>query len=691
MSFRYLIQNKKLSYKDEFLFVKRVTYIFIILCLIFKTSQTIAETQTNQTQIDSLTNRYINTSGRDKLKNFLELSRAYWESDPPQAIQLALEALAIAKNLDYHKEVAKAMYYLGCAYHINNQHDLSLEYLHDTYRFSNTHNFHEINAEASLQLGVVYYQLRKFKRCFSFTQKAYATFINLNKPEGRIKCQNLLGLYHKSQNNNDLASNYLDEALKSAKNLKDNKLTFAILIDLGNYYANKGNISEAIKTYKEAVNYHQNSSQNYNVALFELNLAILYLKYDENEKALSHLKKGHTISKKLKSHHLHSTYYNFLTQYYTKEKNYKLALNAHQKAQTYKDSIIEDQQTNKITDIEIRQATRNQDIENHRLKEDNQIKDIKIFRQYSIGLSLLLALMVGIFVLIIRNRNNLKKNEILELEKSMADQHAEEMFDKKEALERSENALKTANETKDKMFSLIAHDLRGSVGNISNGLRMLLTEEDLVLSEEETKEFLGSLFHSADNSYELLENLLAWARNQSHSIEPTLEMVDLDSIILSNLELLSELGKIKSIKIFTSTNNKTDVFCDRNMVHTVLRNLISNSIKFTNKGGTIEIRSEIKEHFVTVSVIDNGVGMRKDQIQNIHKGFTTDGTANEKGTGIGLALCRDFLTKNNGWFNVHSEIDKGSTFTFTIPRRPLSKRKFSELVKKEHGYSLLNI
>ncbi len=176
-----------------------------------------------------------------------------------------------------------------------------------------------------------------------------------------------------------------------------------------------------------------------------------------------------------------------------------------------------------------------------------------------------------------------------------------------------------------------------------------------------------------------------------NSIKPNLELVDLESIVLSNLELLSELGKIKSIKIFTSTDNKVNIFCDRNMIHTVLRNFISNAIKFTNKVGLIEIRTEIKEHFISISIIDNGVGMRKDQIENIHKGFTTDGTANEKGTGIGLALCRDFLTKNNGWFSVKSEVGKGSTFTFTVPRRPLTKRKFSELVKKEASYSLLNI
>ncbi len=671
--------------------MKRTTYILIFLCFVVKTSFAFSDSQDNTAHIDSLRNKYLNSYGREKIENYLELSRAYWRTDPPQAIQFSLEALAHAKNLDYYKEVAKAMYYLGRAYHFNNQYDLSLEYLYNTYRFSNTHNFPKINAEATLQIGIVYYQLGNFKKCYESAQEACAVFTKVGDKKGIIRSHNLLGLYYKSQNEHDLATGYLDEALKSAKALKDKELISTILNDLGSYYADKGDILEAIKTYKEAVSYHQNNSQNYNVALFELNLAILYLKHNENDKAFDHLKKGYTITKNLKSHRLFSTYYDFLSQYHKKEKNFSSALNAYQTAQAYKDSIIADQQTNKIADLEVRQATRNKEIENERLREENQTKDVEIFRQYTIGLSLLVALMIGFFVLFIRVRNNRKQSEILQLEKSMANQHAKEIFKKNKALHKSEDALKTANETKDKMFSLIAHDLRGSVGNISNGLRMLLTEEDLVLSEQEKREFLGSLFHSADNSYELLENLLAWARNQSHSITPSLELVDLNSIVLSNLELLSELGKIKSIKIFTSTDNKVDIFCDRNMIHTVLRNFISNAIKFTNKSGIIEIRTEIREHFVSVSIIDNGVGMRKDQIKNIHKGFTTDGTANEKGTGIGLALCRDFLAKNNAWFNVTSKVDKGSTFTFTVPRRPLTKRKFSELVKKEASYSLLNI
>ncbi|MGZ2368963.1 tetratricopeptide repeat-containing sensor histidine kinase [Ancylomarina sp. YFZ004] len=668
--------------------MKKITSILIILCLSFKISIAISGPQS---KIDSLENLVKNSSGRDKLENFLELSRANWELDPPRAIQLTNEALALAKNLDYNEQVAKAMYYLGRAYHINNQYDQSLKFLLDAKRFSEQYKFLEINAEIALQLGIVYHQLGNYKNSNIFCQEAHSTFHILKNKKGLARCTSLKGLNYKSKNMDTYALDYLNRGLESAKELNDDELICDALNNLGTFYTEKGNILDAIRVYKEAVSYHRDNSLNYNVGLFELNLGVLYLKHDENDKALSHLNMGYAIAKKLKSHRLYSYYYDFLSQYYTKQKSYSEALSTYQKAQAYKDSIIRDQQTNKITDLEVQQATRNKDIENQRLVEDNQAKDIKIFRQYTIGLSLLLALIVSFFVLFIRIRNNRKQSEILQLEKNMADQHADEMFEKKEALQKSEDALKMANETKDKMFSLIAHDLRGSVGNISNGLRMLLTEEDLVLSEEEKKEFLGSLFHSADNSYELLENLLAWARNQSHSIAPSLEMVDLESIILSNLELLSELGRIKSIKIFTSTDNKIDIFCDRNMVHTVLRNFISNAIKFTNKSGIIEIRTEVKEHFVSVSVIDNGVGMRKDQIQNIHKGFTTDGTANEKGTGIGLALCRDFLSKNNGWFNVQSEVDKGSTFIFTVPRRPLSKRKFSELVKKETSFSLLNI
>lgn len=167
-------------------------------------------------------------------------------------------------------------------------------------------------------------------------------------------------------------------------------------------------------------------------------------------------------------------------------------------------------------------------------------------------------------------------------------------------------------------------------------------------------------------------------------------MVDACSIINSNIGLLSDLAKIKSINLFTSENPNIEVFVDWNMINTVLRNLISNAIKFTNKGGNVEIKSEIGEHFVKISVIDDGIGMLPDQVDNIYDGKTTDGTAAEKGTGLGLTLCRDFLIKNHGKMIVSSEVDKGSTFAFIIPRRPMNHEKYLELVEKETLLFLIN-
>jgi signal transduction histidine kinase len=272
----------------------------------------------------------------------------------------------------------------------------------------------------------------------------------------------------------------------------------------------------------------------------------------------------------------------------------------------------------------------------------------------------------------------------------LVSQHQEELIGAMKRLKVSEDKLRTANETKDKMFSLIAHDLRGSIGNISNGLRMMLTDKELNLSEEDKTEFLQSLFHSADNSFELLENLLFWAKNQTSTISANLQMVDASSIISSNINLSAELAKIKSIRLIATVNPSVEVYIDWNMINTVVRNLISNAIKFTNKGGVIEVKSEIGDYFVKISVIDNGIGMMPDQIENIYEGKTTDGTANEKGTGLGITLCRDFLVKNHGEMMVTSEVDKGSTFSFIIPRRPMSDEKFSEFVEKETLISVVN-
>lgn len=667
--------------------MKRKSSLIILILLASFALNAIPRYQSN---LDSLNARLGKTAGREKLEVYLELSRAYWYSDPNKGLDLGSQALALAQSLEYEREVAKAMYYLGNAYHINGQLDYSLDYLLKAYRFAQKHKFTSQLADISQQLAMVYYQSKKLNKTYQYTLEANEIYSSLNDMLGLAKCNNLFGLYYRGIHQYDEAIKHFKEGLQIAKEFGNDELTASILNDLGSLYAEKDDPRLAIDTYLEAVKYHSTESPKYKTGEFELDLANMFIQNGNLKEAVTHLNKGFLIANKLKSRQLKQDYYRVLASYHNKKGNNIETVKAYQNLQAYQDSIANDQLANKIEELNNRHTIEIKDAESRKWMQEAQLKDLKLTRQFIIGLSILLILAIAIFILVIRYRNNLKDNELLYLRNSLVNQHQEQLIDAMKRLKNSEDKLRTANDTKDKMFSLIAHDLRGAVGNISNGLRMYLGEEDLNLSEEDKTEFLEALFHSSDNAYELLENLLFWAKNQTKTMQANKQMVDASSIINSNIGLLADLAKVKSINLFTSENENVEVYVDWNMINTVLRNLISNAIKFTNKDGNIEIKSIVGENFVKISVIDDGIGMFPEQIDNIYDGKTTDGTAAEKGTGLGLTLCRDFLVLNQGQMMVESEIDKGSTFSFVIPRRPMSREKFEELLSKEHLFSLVN-
>ncbi|RUT78811.1 tetratricopeptide repeat-containing sensor histidine kinase [Ancylomarina longa] len=643
-----------------------------------------------QNRLDSLNNRYGKVYGREKLETLLEISREYWNIEPNKGVELGSQALALAQNLDYSKQVVKALYYLGTAYYYNNQYDNALDYLLQAHRFASNHDYKKYLADISIQLATVYYQSGKLKKSYDYTITALDIYESQGDSCGVANCQNLLGIYYMGIHEYDRAIDYFQNGLKLGKELSKKSIIGSILNDLGSLYTVMGDTLKAIRTYKEAVKYQKSSVPNYKSGEFELNLGHLYILHGELARAKMYLSQGLRTAKALKSKRLLRDYYKYMALFYTKNEEDHNSVIAYQTQQAYQDSLAADQLANKIEDLDSRHAIEVKNQENQELRAENQTQQLEITRQYIVGLLILLVLLVAIFLLTFRYRNNLKDNELLYLRNRLVSQHQEELISAMKRLKNSEDKLRKANETKDKMFSLIAHDLRGAIGNISNGLRMYLGDEDLNLSEEDKKEFLQALFHSSDNAYELLENLLFWAKNQTKSITANKQMVDASSIINSNIGLLGDLAKIKSIKLFTSSNPSVEVFVDWNMINTVLRNLISNAIKFTNKDGSIEINSQIGEYFVKISVKDDGIGMMPEQIENIFDGKTTDGTANEKGTGLGLTLCRDFLIKNKGKLYVESTVDKGSTFSFIIPRRPMSQAKFEELLHKESSISLVN-
>ncbi|MCH8169907.1 MAG: GAF domain-containing protein [Bacteroidetes bacterium] len=247
-----------------------------------------------------------------------------------------------------------------------------------------------------------------------------------------------------------------------------------------------------------------------------------------------------------------------------------------------------------------------------------------------------------------------------------------------QVIERKQNAvklkkyaeeLKEANKTKDKFFSIIAHDLKSPFQGLL-GYSQILTTEYATITEEERIFFINSIDEISKNAFSLLEDLLTWSRLQTNKMEIKIEKFNLYEYLSQTISLLKQTALNKEIKINSFIDNKIYVNADKNMVCTIARNIISNATKFTNKGGEITVSSNLVENFVELSIKDTGVGIEKknlDKLFVIDKTFTTKGTANEEGTGLGLLLCKEMIEKQGGKIWAESEPGKGSNFVFTIP------------------------
>ncbi len=232
-----------------------------------------------------------------------------------------------------------------------------------------------------------------------------------------------------------------------------------------------------------------------------------------------------------------------------------------------------------------------------------------------------------------------------------------------------EQALKESNKTKDKFFSIISHDLK-SPFNSMLGFSKMLDEKFEKYDTEKKKKFINIINQGLQDTYKLLENLLTWSRSQRGSIDFKPEKLNLHLLAKETSGLLHQSTENKSIKLKNKIADNIYVDADKDMLSTIIRNLISNAIKFTQKGGDISINAKNKQQFIEISVKDNGIGISKEiqsKLFDIGENTSTQGTENETGTGLGLILCKEFVEKHGGKIWIKSEEEKGSEFVFIIP------------------------
>ena len=259
--------------------------------------------------------------------------------------------------------------------------------------------------------------------------------------------------------------------------------------------------------------------------------------------------------------------------------------------------------------------------------------------------------------------------EELQYNKIISDQNARELELVNKKLNDSENELLQLNASKDKFFSIIAHDLRSPFTSLLGFSEYLANEiDDMEVSQ--IKEFAQNIFRSARGTFSLLENLLQWSRLQTGKIEFVPAKLSLNEIVDQMFEIYSITALKKQITLERKLDYGLEVFADRYMVEAIFRNLLSNAIKFTPVDGTIVISAIKKKEVIEIHVSDNGVGILKEDIGKLFKideHVTTLGTQNEKGTGLGLMLCKEFVENNKGNIYVKSKVGKGTSFIFTLP------------------------
>jgi signal transduction histidine kinase len=234
----------------------------------------------------------------------------------------------------------------------------------------------------------------------------------------------------------------------------------------------------------------------------------------------------------------------------------------------------------------------------------------------------------------------------------------------------SEQRLKELNATKDRLFSIIGHDLRGPIGGFKSLIQLLISGYDLSNSKQ-LLEILKVIHKTANSTYDLLENLLEWAKSQQNEIVFNPEKINLKDLVFNIMNLFSEVILNKEINIVNEIPDDQFLVADKNMLSTVLRNLISNAIKFTPNGKSIKISVANIGDNIKISVQDEGTGIQEEDLPKLFNSLSplsTYGTQGEKGSGLGLLLCKDFIDRHNGIIEVNSIWGKGSTFSFTLPQ-----------------------
>jgi signal transduction histidine kinase len=430
--------------------------------------------------------------------------------------------------------------------------------------------------------------------------------------------------------------------------------------NVGNVYKKTNNLRKARENYLKSLNLSIEKGQD--VGIMYNNMALALVEMDEGlfTSAAQRLNKVDELIDLLGMTKLGPDLLEAYAKLEESRGNFAKALEYHKQFKAYADSmqLVANQQ--QIDEMQIKYESEKKSLENEKLKNQDMLNKEIIRNQRLLGLFILITLVFLILFIIIISRSRQKLKRAFGVLKKLN----QEVISQKEKLEE-------ANDTKDKMFAIIAHDLRSPFSALMGFLNLLISDFE-TLEDAEKKEMLEVVNNQSIKTYGLLENLLQWSMMQRGMIVPHPEELELNSIVHFQFNELRSRAANKQIELVNNVPAGLQIFIDETICNTILRNLINNAIKFTQRGGLIKVDAVDKPNEICISVIDNGIGMTQEQAsrlfqKNIHR--STAGTDNETGTGLGLRIVKDFVDLLNAKIQVESQPGKGSVFALSFRKK----------------------
>lgn len=550
----------------------------------------------------------------------------------------------------------------GIAAHQSGDTDQALKYFDQMLRECEASDDRNCVASSHRLMGESYRATGEFDLALQHLRSARNILLQTGNQTGLAQTYNRLGAVFFEYPDRDSARIYAHKSIEITQVLGDLEFTANNLNLLGALEREAGNYAKAIEHLEHSYELQSKLSDQDDIPNVLNNIAITYSMMNRSDKAIEYANRSLELSEVSGIHAYSDIACQVLSGAYKKKGDYKSALKYYEMHTQHHNAVFSAEKAKEIArinaeydDYKIKQQNQLTQQENTLLRQNLALEEASSSRQRSINIGITVALILVVILawVLFNGRRRLQLANIM-------------LTGKNKEIREQKDQLEDLNRVKDHLFSIIGHDLKSPLNSL-NGILQLLKSGDI--SPEEIRVITASLTDRLDYTTMLVDNLLNWARSQLEGFSMRPDRVSLTDLAMGQVRLLEPQAQHKGVKITKELDGHVVAYADRDMIELAIRNLLANAIKFTPKGGEINVKATADDEAVHLEVKDSGIGMNDEAIARIlnKEFFSTRGTAKEKGTGLGLMLVRDFVERNGGQLDLESKEGEGSTFRITLP------------------------